>query len=80
MWEVHYYKHHATMPSLSLPSLQHPTHEKQNKPTHPTPSTHLRVDREAAVELLPGFGRQPLRELLLQHDHGAAEHGPGWGG
>lgn len=43
---------------------------------HSIRSAHLRVDREPAVELLARLCRQPLRELLLEHDHGAAEHGP----
>lgn len=54
------------------PHTVHISHKRRQQ----RPSPHLRVDREAAVELFPRLGRQPLRKLLLEHDHGAAEHGP----
>lgn len=54
-----------------------PSDKRATPPAHhPRERTYLRVDREAAVELLTRLGRQPLRELFLEHDHRAAEHGP----
>ena len=35
----------------------------------------LGVDRESAVEGLPGPGRQPESEFLLKHEDGAPKHG-----
>ena len=40
------------------------------------PGQQLGVDREPAVELVPGRRHQPLGELSLEHQDGAAEKRP----